>query len=100
MEQRKSLEELMRLLEDSLREELENMNVESPQLDRMLSELKVYALLFAIQADMQGIRRAERIKGLSATARHALAHAAYYIELWEKRQLGPTKVNTDLPDTD
>ena len=100
MEQRKSIEELMKLLEDSLREELENMNVESPQLDRMISELKVYALLFAIQSDMQGIRRPERIRILSATARHALAHAAYYIDLWEKRQLGPTKLNTDLPDPD
>lgn len=100
MEQRKSLEELMKLLEDSLREELENMNVESPQLDRMLSELKTYALLFAIQADMQGIRRREKLKIMSATARHALAHAAYYIDLWEKRQLGPSKVNTTSPDTD
>lgn len=100
MEHNPSLDDLMRLLEDSLREDLEHMNVDSPQLDRMLSELKTYALLFAIQADMQGIRRAERIKNLSATARHALAQVAHLAELWEKRQLGPTKVNTHLPDTD
>ena len=63
--------------------------MEDPQLERMLSEIRAYGQLAAVAADLQTVRRAEKFKGLSAVARHALQRAAPLVTQWEKRQLAP-----------